>query len=700
MKKKFYCLLLSLILAIAGYAQLQQRSFMTHQGNYDIKMISSVALQPAWITSANPFVVKRILTDDEMRADSYYLQMNNYVSDGSNNAVTLLDPAYLSIKPSDAIGVAMVYADCDVDMSTFQSSTAFLDFGMENASTNIAAAYLYWTGNNDTCVTKYAAYPGLSTLRSYPGGAVGAINGEAYKTILFKAPGDNGYTPITSSRSLGSLSKYICFADVTPYVKGKGSGLYWVGNIRSSSAKNTGGATGGWTLVVLYSQPTTRPHEIKFWDGVQDMSSGSFTSIQLDLSAGYSAPTKNFNSYLGVAALDGENLGSFFTQTAKSPEFLEFQSKSSVVTGPLVKINPFADGQTYPFAGEPLAGYPVYDKKGNLLSSNAQDGFSCSRITSWDDVTGTNGNAITRLPSLQNTLGYDAHHLKLPEGAMCANATSATVNYYAGAQGGLSLFLAYLSVEVKSSRLTLTEAANVSSTTANGEYTYTFKVKNEGDLASDTTAYIIDTLNKVVNFVPGSIVYKDKAGNIITPSVSPIITQNGDTSDVVKLYIPAIQAGENNSLATDSVWISFKVKVKDATRTDIWGGATQYFIKNYADLYYTSSIGTVFNSKSNSLSGYDSYSPVVVSVDLTTTGLSLANKYKMDLQPNPTSGKIIVSGITEPTVVRVSTLNGQLLLKKNLNVDGSISLEDFADGIYLVSLENTVSLEKFKVIKK
>src|SRR5699024_9226626 len=123
-------------------------------------------------------------------------------------------------------------------------------------------------------------------------------------------------------------------------------------------------------------------------------------------------------------------------------DYLEFQSTG----GSVFKINPFAPGQTVPFAGEPQLGYTATDDKA-VSYPDAHDGFSSSRISTWDPEKGTNGNDVQRLPNNVNTLGFDAHHLRLPLGAMMPGATSAKMWYYAGNQGGTKPIFAYMAIE-------------------------------------------------------------------------------------------------------------------------------------------------------------------------------------------------------------------------------------------------------------
>lgn len=591
----------STLFSISVDAQLLARPEMSFFGQYDVKMVSSQGLQAAWVTAVNPFQVLRPLTNDEMRADSYYLGINNSVSQGgANGYYSSPDQGFLNVKPATAIGVAMVYADCDDDMSTFQSSAAYLDFESNNACSNIEAAYLYWNGMKDVTISNYAAYPGLPTLKSNAGGAVGNIAGTAYKTVKFKCPGDVSYTSITAQRQLESTiygtERYVCFADVSNLIKGKSSGLYWVADIRTASGKMSGGATSAWTLVVIYKNQNCPPRTIKFWDGVVDINSGNNQKINLTFGVGEVPATENSKSYLGLAVLDGENNAAYLanSSTTELPEFLEF---SSAPGGSIYKINPFALGQTHhPLEEQPAV--PVWDKTG-LFLGNYYEGFSCSRITSWNESKGTNGNEIVRIPSQQNTLGYDAHHLRLPAGAIVPGATSATMTYYAGAQGGTSPFMAYMAIEAARPVLNFKlRSEGLQIVQPDGEITYVLTAANTGSSALPAGAYVLDTLDKSVDFVPGSVRYVNKT----EPQSSEISNQGTDVDENLKLYLPTLAAGDGVN-ATDSVVIKFKVKVKDLSRMDIWNLICHRVVRNSAIAYYSNQNGDTFTAVTNTPSG-------------------------------------------------------------------------------------------------
>ncbi len=598
-----------------SHGQLVERAAMEFSGQYDVKMISSQVMQLAWISSADgdPYEIIRPCTTVEMDGVLKNLAINNNVCGATENSVVdFSEDGYTAIKPATATGVAMVYADCDDDMTTFQSSACYLDFGEEYACTTVEAAYLYWN-SHDAGVgeSNYAAGDdAVLTNKSHAAHSNGGIDGTAYQTVKFKAPGDAAYTDVTMDRQIddGTGERKVCFADVTTLVQGKPGGLYWVGNVRSSSAKGSGGVSAGWTLVVVYKPPNCPPRTIKFWDGLLAISGGSDADIDFSFNAGDVPATGNSVSYLGIAVLDGENIASYLAESGDDPEFIEFTSTDGSTTGTTFKINPFATGQTLPNAGEPQDPIAVYDKDGVFLG-DYYEGVSCSRMSTYDKDLQTNGNELSRLPYQRNTLGYDAHHLKLPVGALIADATDATMTYYAGPQGGTSPFMAYMAIETLQPRLILNKTVDQDLVALEGTLTYTLTIVNKGGAASreNINTFIVDSLDTPIDYVSGSIEYTDKDGNVISDtwaSTAPVVTGEGTDDEYIEFYLPSIAAADaTTGEATDSVTITFQVQVEDISRMDIWNSGCRRTIQNMATIFYDTDEGLYLESESNTENG-------------------------------------------------------------------------------------------------
>ncbi len=593
-KRILVVLVLGFVSASAS-AQLVAQPGLSYTGQYDITMIAAPVLQLVWVKDESPLVMDRPFTDAEMLQCGKYLSLNNETS-GTNNSVFRtgsMNSKAQPFVPAGDDGIAMIYADCDDDMSTFQSSAAYLDFGSDMSCTTVEAAYLYWVGNDDGGTTTYAAYPGTPTLKSHAGGATGVSTGS--NVVKFKAAGDLVYTDVTADRTLANTpgDKYAYFADVTALVQGKPGGLYWCANVRNNGYDDGGGSKGGWNLVVIFRPPNCPPRVIKFWDGWRDDAGGD--SVGFNFAAGEVPATSNSVSYLGVCTVDAEDnagiLADAGVTVTPANSGIQFTSSPG---GTTQYINPLITDQ---------AGFDVYDQNG-VLHTDVHEGMASGRITTYDKFTGLNGNEITRLPSQINTLGFGAHHLRLPTGAMVASATSATMELPDEQNGSFSYYMTYMAIETQQPRLVMNKTSTVTTTPVGGVITYRLGISNIGNYITQPGAYVLDTLDLPVDYIPGSVEFRNKNGTIITPpTATEEFNVGSDVNEYVKFYLPQLTAANLSGVAQDSVVITFDVQVRDISYVDIWITGCRRTIHNRATAYYTSLDGDAFSTGSNASSG-------------------------------------------------------------------------------------------------
>lgn len=85
------------------------------------------------------------------------------------------------------------------------------------------------------------------------------------------------------------------------------NGEYFVANVRASTGDDiTGGVSGGWTLVIVYENPTYPGKYITTYDGYAGIKSGQSVDIPYN---GFITlpPPYPVNAKLAVAALEGDN---------------------------------------------------------------------------------------------------------------------------------------------------------------------------------------------------------------------------------------------------------------------------------------------------------------------------------------------------------------------------------------------------------
>ncbi len=158
--------------------------------------------------------------------------------------------------------VNMQYIDIDGDATTFSSTSADLDIPNPECY-RIIHASLYWgavsPGNEPITDVKFK-------------GPVGAYN-DIQGTIIFDANG--------TSIDGGDSFSYACYADVTDIVTTLGTdlGTYTVANVSSAEGEtgvatpyNGTGHSAGWSLFVVYEDPTLPGKSITSFDGFSAIS--------------------------------------------------------------------------------------------------------------------------------------------------------------------------------------------------------------------------------------------------------------------------------------------------------------------------------------------------------------------------------------------------------------------------------------------
>ncbi len=637
--------LLMSVASLSANAQLVEQASMGKSGNYDVKMVSAPALQPAWISSSSPMTVVSIMTNEEMFAAGDDNALNNRFDFGFTGK-----PAQAALAPAGATGVSQVYADCDDDNNTFQSSAAFMDFGNNMGCTKIEAAYLYWSGTSGS--ETYAAYPGTTTMKSYTGNmSVGNITN--CNTVKFKAPGMADYVDVTATRNVTPVGgSYVCMADLTQMVKNNPEyftgGLYWVANVKSGCQRGDGGARAGWSLVVIYSYPNCPQRVIKFWDQNGNTNgAGNDETLTFTFKDGEVPASGNSVSYLGFIGLDGEDTAPLIMDKIE-PDGTETQAQLTAASKTIAEKNEVVfnggngDKHIQPFITDQAPVHACNEKA--VCADAVYCGFVSSQMTTYDPETGLNGNQITRLPNNIITLGYDAHHVKLPAGSMAGGARKATAKMPHEQNGDYSLVMAYMAIETEQAILLMDKKSVEASTKPDGELTYELTIKNVGTKASIGTSEVRDTLDKTLDFVPGSVKFFDKNGAEIQTGSFNIINQGADVDEALTFTIPSIAAGDGAN-ANDWITIQFKAKVKGLDRTDIWAYGCNRQVKNKAVVIYKNDAGADVRTGSNSSGGCDGesvyfYTPVV-DEDLEKSYLA-SHHDTLDLSQEPNAANMSV----------------------------------------------------------
>ncbi|MBC7387915.1 MAG: gliding motility-associated C-terminal domain-containing protein [Opitutaceae bacterium] len=624
------------IFTINSFAQLAQKK--QWDGQFQIRMTASVGLQPVFINAVeavnNRLLAESIITESITQRSGTLQDMNNKFKNGSTNAFELHDvpksalmctmantagclDGYTTSAGSCSAGtlkytpdqeskyVAMTYPDYDTDQSTFSSSMGELEIPK---CAEIENAYLYWSGtfkrgSADPAIT---LVPGI--LNTYNPATGGVANtevfnvlkgGGGYNQVKFKVPGGTYVNVNAGGTPYDDGERFVCVAEVTALLKSaaSGSGQFWVGNLRSYPIQGNGGSSSGWTLIVVYKSPLNPPTLISLWDGLLDIGAGA----NFDLS-GFQAPLSGqFDSYVGIGALDAEDVVNELKGSAGNS--IKFNGgNGDILINQMTEQDPVRlyNSNGYPAkcggsANKDGCNKPLYDA--NWCSS--YDGALSSQITSYFDYNMKNGNQITRLPNIKNTLGYDQHHIKLKDGSVKNGAITAKLTVQPPYNGGASIFMAYISVVQFQPKLVLKKAADQDQTTTGVKRTYTLKLINQGNQDSFGGDILFDTLDPVTKYVANSVKSKNFInGNPLPGSILNPALAGTPTGQELRFTIPIIKRN-------DSLEITFDVDIltiTDPIAKDLYDNKCKRTILNTAWIQYKKNLlNEKLKAKSNAV---------------------------------------------------------------------------------------------------
>jgi uncharacterized repeat protein (TIGR01451 family) len=181
----------------------------------------------------------------------------------------------------------MDYVDIDTDATTFNSSSATYNFPVSNDK--IVWAGLYWGGDTaDATVAPQTKRVDISKNNQ----------------IKLKHSTDASYTSFTAQSidtATGAANRFSAFADVTAFVKARGSGTYTGADIQTGRGADK---FGGWTLVVVYEDPAEVLRSINIYDGYQSVGSGATVTATI---SGFLTPLSGlFETAIGAISYEGD----------------------------------------------------------------------------------------------------------------------------------------------------------------------------------------------------------------------------------------------------------------------------------------------------------------------------------------------------------------------------------------------------------
>ncbi|GLU43242.1 T9SS type B sorting domain-containing protein [Allomuricauda sp. NBRC 101325] len=453
------------------------------------------------------------------RLDNSYINIKGDYTFLSNSIINRVDGSNTANDPYNGSGnnngFHRDYIDIDNDPSTFSSSSSTLT--MPDCS-RIYWAGLYWSANYQQEVinnTQISSLPNNDTSRL------------DFREIKFKVPGgsyidvvaDNNPDPVGEEDAViydnvnFKDSPYTCFKNVTNELQALAdpSGEYTVANVRATRGVSVGGA-GGWTLVVIYENPTMTGKYISVFDGYAGVT-GTATA-DISISGFNTIPTGPVRARLGASVVEGDRGltgDAFRIETPMNPGFTSLSN-----------------------------------------AANPANNFFNSNIT----IDGT--DVSTRNPYATNTLGFDSDIFDIsnPSNSVIANGeTNATLRLYT--QGdAFGAFLVTFGVEVIEPDIVLEKTVediagnDITGAGVNlGQYLdYVLSFQNIGN--DDATGYTIRdvlplnvTLDESSISMPSGTTYTyNPATREVTFTIPDALVEEGDPASQIRMRV---QVAEN-----------------------------------------------------------------------------------------------------------------------------------------------------------
>ncbi|WP_348811958.1 T9SS type B sorting domain-containing protein [Flavobacterium maritimum] len=429
--------------------------------------------------------------------------------------------------------ISMKYIDIDGDASTFSSSSADLLVpkkanGSPTTCYRITYAALYWgamlqSGSRTNINKVKLKLPGGTTYND--------VNG----TVIYDAIS----TPIVPDNN----TPYTCYADVTSLLSNLPSlaGTYTVADVVSSTGFNgSTGLSAGWTLFVIYEDPSLNMKSFTTFDGFSALYDGRTETIPV---TGFRTPQSgNVDLQFAYAALDGDKPGN------KSK--LEFGTKE---------------------VSTPLRG-------------PANNFFNSTIENSW-------GVSDPRNPSGSNTLGYDTGMLEV-KGANPEyiknnqTSTSFTLQVARGQADPVFAFFGAYAVDIIAPKIDLTKVVKNTSGTDIGGGNVNLAQSLVYEISYQSTGNDNVTNFTIKDVLPLNLVFDPATGIDYTNAGGATLQSYDAATRTLVFNIPSTSVEVNDGLYT------IRLNVQVAPDCNSLATACSNEIKNQAFATYQGVINT------------------------------------------------------------------------------------------------------------
>lgn len=294
--------------------------------------------------------------------------------------------------------------------------------------------------------------------------------------VKLKLPGAANYVDLTSTQTdyhnntlVPGLphTGYRCFRDITSLINTTSpNGTYTLANVCSPAGIIN--AAGGWTIVIAYSDPSTIARNLTVYDGSVIMNGGD-PALHVPITGFLTPPSGPVSCELGAVVFDGDRV---------STDEFSFKQDSNPLVGSYTNLTPNA-------------------------TANLND--------MWNGTISYKGSVVsTRMPAHQNTLGYDADIVDVPNvlNAVLGNSQSSASIRFSSPSENYMIQVATTAI----SQYTPVFRVSKSATDLDGgaldpgdSIRYRVDYINGGNDASTATT-IIDNIPSGTSYAPNSLV--------------------------------------------------------------------------------------------------------------------------------------------------------------------------------------------------
>ncbi|MGB5008086.1 MAG: DUF11 domain-containing protein, partial [Ferruginibacter sp.] len=336
------------------------------------------------------------------------------------------------------------------DNGTYNSSTSDLNLA---SCSNVLFAGLYWGAGEGSGDENTSWITGETSVKLKLPGAASYINITSTQTDYYNSSNPSGFM----------YTGFQCFANITALVNATNpNGTYTVANVVPPLNKDN--AYGGWTLVIAYANPTLPSRNLTVFDGCAVVELGN-APVDVNITGFLTPPSGPVSCELGAVVYDGDR------------------------------------SWTDSFSFKQNGAAAFYNLTPNA-TANLND--------MWNSSIAYKGAVVTtRNPAFNNTLGYDANIIDMPNAGntqLGNSKTSATVRFASPQE----MVIAHI-LTTSISQYNPTFAFDKTATDINGgaflpgdSLLYQINFTNSGN-DSSTNTVITDNLPAGTTYMPGSI---------------------------------------------------------------------------------------------------------------------------------------------------------------------------------------------------